>query len=335
MTRDKAGRVRGWGSFRPVFTISRSLRRKMSKSRDVKPPDPPRYFLVLKDTFTAFARHNVYCLAAAMSFYAILSMAPILVLLLSLAGTVLDRETVARDVVTEVELFAGKEGAEVARTIIDNAHKPSLGKTTLIIGIAILIFGAMGVFGQLQDALNLIWEVESPPGLGLVTYVRKRLTSLILVLCVGVLLLISPVLTAVVTLMNAHLVGRVPQIAEIWQYLHLLASVVIMGLVFAAIFKLLPYVRIKWRDVWAGAAATAVLFALGQYLIGLYLGYSGLGSAFGAAGSLVVLLLWLYYSCLIMFFGAEFTHVFAIHYGSHARASRRSPRKPHTASSVQ
>lgn len=314
-------------AFRPVLKNSHSPRRCMSKPSDPRRVDSPRYFLVLKETFLASSRHNVFCLAAALSFYAILSMAPLLVLLLSMAGTVLDRESIGRDVVVEVESLAGREAAEVAQTIVNQAYEPPPGKITVMLGIGILVVGAIGVFSQLQDALNLIWEVPGPPGLGLLSYVRKKVTSLVMALIVGTLLLISPLLTAVVTVVNAHLVGRVPQVAQLWQFLHFLVSALIMALIFSAIFKFVPHVPIKWRDVWAGAAATSLMFVLGQFLIGVYLGYSGLGSAYGAAGSLILLLLWVYYSSLLMFLGAEFTHVFARHYGSHARASRREEAK--------
>jgi len=262
--------------------------------------------------------HQGFRTAAALSFYAILSMAPLLVLLLTIAGTRLDRETVGRQLKADVGRIGGREASDVAESIIGHANKPPPGRLTLILGFVTLIFGATGVFNQLQDSLNLIWGVESAPGRGIADFIRVRLTSLVMVLGVVCLLLIFPLLTAAVTVLNAHLVGNVPLIARAWHILSLIASTLIMTGVFATIFKVLPYVKIKWSDVWVSAAATAVMFTVGQFLIGLYLGYSGVGSAYGAAGSVVVILIWVYYSALIMFLGAEFAHTFAHRYGSHA-----------------
>lgn len=284
-----------------------------------------RYLFVLKKAVIAFWEHHAFSLAAAMSFYTILSMAPLVVLLLTVAGTRLDRESVGLQLVANVNRIAGGDAADVAQTIVEHAKKPPPGRLTMILGSITLLFGATGMFNQLQDSLNFIWGVRRSPGRGLMHFLRARLTSLAMVVTVGCLLLLLPLLTAAIAVVNTHLVGKVPQIARVWQSLSLLASILILTVVFATTFKVLPYVKIKWSDVWVSAAATAVMFTAGQFFIGLYVGYSGLGSAYGAAGSLVVLLVWMHYSTLILLLGAEFTHTFAILYGSHSSSQFEQP----------
>lgn len=281
-----------------------------------RPTGSVRYFLVIKESLGAFGEHEAFRLAAATSFYAALSMAPLVLLLLTMAGTWLDREAVGKQLVADVGRVAGEEAADVAQTIVSHANKPPPDRITMILGFAALIFGASGVFNQLQYSLNLIWGVKSKPGHGVMRFLRARLISLVMVATIGCILLILPLLTAIVAVLNSHLVGSVPQIARLWHYVSLLASTLILTAFFATVFKVLPNVKIKLSDVWVGAAATAVMFTIGQYLIGLYLGYSSVGSAYGAAGSLVIFLVWLYYSALILFLGAEFAHAYARHFGS-------------------
>ncbi len=288
-----------------------------------------RYLHLLGQTYQVFGSHHGFGLAAAMSFYAILSLAPLVVLLLSISGTVLDRATVGRELVRQVRDLMGQHAADVTRTIVEHANKLPPSGIALFVGVAMLVFGATGMFTQLQDSLNLIWRVESAPGFGVTRFLRKRLTALIMVLCVETILLTSPVLLTIVTVINARLVGRVPQIAQVWQWLYFLVSIVIITLVFAAIFKVLPHTYVWWSDVWVGAAGAAVMFTIGQFLIGTYLGHSGIASVYGAAGSLVGLLVWIYYSALIMFLGAQFTQVFAHQYGS--RAPNSTPAAPSAA----
>lgn len=291
---------------------------RISDPEKARPTGPARYFLVIKKSLEAFGEHEGFRLAAATSFYAALSMAPLVLLLLTMAGTWLDQEAVGKQLVAEVGRVAGAEAADVAQSIVSHANKPPPDRITMILGIAALIFGATGVFSQLQYSLNYIWGVKSEPGHGVMRFLRTRLISLVIVAAIGCILLILPLLTALVAVVNSHLVGNVPQIAKVWQYLSLLATTLVQAAVFATIFKALPNVKIKWSDVWVGAAATAVMFTIGQFFIGLYLGYSSVGSAYGAAGSLVVFLVWLYYSALIMFLGAEFAHAYAHHFGSQA-----------------
>jgi membrane protein len=200
--------------------------------------------------------------------------------------------------------------------MIDNARKPGEGILASVLGVATLLFGASGVFGSLQDSLNTIWEVQPKAGRGIWGVVKDRFLSLSMVLGVGFLLLISLVITTALEAVGAYFGGLLPSWAPVLQALNLAVSFGVITLLFAMIFKYLPDAKVDWGDVWLGSAATALLFIVGKYAIGLYLGKSSIGSSYGAAGSFVVLLVWIYYSAQILFFGAEFTKVYAGHRGT-------------------
>jgi membrane protein len=221
------------------------------------------------------------------------------------------------------------------------AQNRSTGVMATILGTAALLFGATGVFGELQDSLNTIWEVKPKPGRGWRGLVQDRLLSVGMVLAVAFLLVVSLVVSATLAAVGTFVGGYVGALAPVWHAIDVLVSVAVLTALFAAIFKWLPDVHIAWRDVWIGAAVTAILFTLGKLLIGLYLGRSSVTSVYGAAGSLVILLLWVYYSAQILFFGAELTQVWANQYGSRvvpaanaepvteeARAQQGMPRRP-------
>jgi membrane protein len=201
--------------------------------------------------------------------------------------------------------------------MIRNASsKPRTGMISTVVGIVALVFGAGGVVGQLQSSLNRIWGVTAKPGRGIWDFVRERFVSLAMVLGVGFLLLVSLVITAILTHLSLYIGILIGGAAVIAYVLDIVVSFGFVTVLFAMIYKFLPDVRIRWTDVWIGAALTSVLFTLGKFLIGFYLGTSGVTSAFGAAGSLITVLLWVYYSSLIFFFGAEFTQIYASRYGS-------------------
>jgi len=204
--------------------------------------------------------------------------------------------------------------------MIETASRPTTGWTATLIGSVTLLFGALGVFGELQNSLNTIWEVKPKPATGFLDGVKrfiiKRLTSFTMVLGIGFLLLASLVISAAVSALGEYIGARWP-LADFWlQFINFIVSFVVITLLFAMIFKFLPEIKIAWKDVWLGAAVTSALFSVGKFLIGLYLGRSQVGTAFGAAGSLAILLIWIYYSAQILFFGAEFTQVYANRYGS-------------------
>src|SRR5262245_5173200 len=275
------------------------------------------FWTVLKDTVTQWIEDEPFQLAAALSYYTLFSLTPLLIIVIAIAGFVFSREAAQGQIVGAIEEMIGQQSAQAIQGMIQNASsQPETGKFSALVGILALIFGAAGVVGQLQTSLNTIWGVEPKPGQGIWGLVHQRITSFAMILGIGFLLLVSLVISAIVTGL-AQFAGTVFGGAELLAHaLDLSVSFVLITALFAMIYKFLPDVRIHWRDVWIGAALTSVLFTLGKLLIGLYLGRSSATSIYGAAGSLITILLWVYYSSLIFFLGAEFTQVYASRYGS-------------------
>jgi membrane protein len=239
------------------------------------------------------------------------SIAPLLLIAISVAGLIFGEEAARGQVVTQIQGMVGREGGEAIEGAIQNASKPSTSILATIIGLATLFLGASGVFGQLKDALNTIWEVKPKPGRGILATIKERFLSFTMVLGVGFLLLTSLVISAALAALGTFMSGLLPGLDILWQVVNFVISFAVVTLLFALIYKVLPDVKIAWRDVWIGAAVTALLFTIGKFLLGLYLGNASVGSAYGAAGSLLVILVWIYYSAQILFFGAEFTQVYA------------------------
>jgi membrane protein len=272
-------------------------------------------FGLVKESAKDFIEDDCMDAAAALSYYTIFSLPAILVLLLMLISAVMNSSDVRGGLEGQIQNLMGPSAGEQVRTIIQQAdHKPSNGLLPTILGIAGLLFGATGAFGQLQKTLNRAWNVEPDPNQGgLKSFLTKRLFSFGMILVVAFFLLVSLALSAALTGIGGRLGSVLPSgvsgpLLEIFN--SIISLVVITGL-FAALFKVMPDAKIAWRSVWVGAAVTAVLFVLGKFLIGFYLGKSNPGQAYGAAGSLAVLLLWVYYSSLILLFGAEFTETWA------------------------
>jgi len=261
-------------------------------------------------------------LGAALAYYTVFSLAPLLVLSIAVAGFVLGQEAAQGQIFDQVRMLIGDEGARAIQDMVLSANaKPTTGLFATIIGVITLLVGASGIFGQLQTSLNIIWGVQPKPGRGLAGMVRDRFLSFGFILVVCFLLLVSLLLSAAITFV-ATWVGGVAVGTEILAHIvNVVLSLGIITLLFALIFKYLPDARIAWRDVWIGAFLTAFLFGLGKFALGLYLGASTVSSSFGAAGSLIVLLVWVYYSAQILFFGAEFTQVYANRLGNHVRPS--------------
>jgi membrane protein len=271
----------------------------------------------LRDIATQWFEDEPFQLAAALSYYTLFSLAPILIIAIALAGFFFDREAATNQIVQTFQGFVGQESAKAVQEMIRNASsKPKTGMISTVVGIVVLVFGAGGVVGQLQSSLNRIWGVTTKPGRGIWDFVRERFVSFAMVLGVGFLLLVSLVITAILTHLTLYIGSLIGGAAVMAYALDLVMSFGFVTVLFAMIYKFLPDVRIQWKDVWIGAALTSVLFTLGKFLIGFYLGTSGVTSAFGAAGSLITVLLWVYYSSLIFFFGAEFTQIYASRYGS-------------------
>ena len=271
---------------------------------------------LLKETYTDWSEDKASRLAAALAYYTVISLAPLLVIIISIAGLAFGKEAAQGQVVEEMRHFVGDQGAEAIQTIILNTSNPQSGILASIFGIATLLFGASGVFAQLQDGMNTIWEVQPKPGRGIFALIKDRFLSLTMVLGVGFLLLVALVVSAGLAAFGKFLGGFLPLPEFIMASINFLISFVVITLLFAMIFRYLPDVKISWRDVWFGAAITSFLFTVGKFLLGFYLGRSSTTSAYGAAGSLVLILIWVYYSSQILFFGAEFTQVYANKYGS-------------------
>jgi membrane protein len=250
-------------------------------------------------------------LAAALSYYTLLSLAPLVLMTVAVAGLVFERATVERRIVTEMGLLIGSEGSEVVQTVLRHARDPAKGTLSVVIGTAVLLLGATTVFAQLQSSLNRIWKVEesSHGSAGMLwLFVKERLLSLAMVLAVGFLLLVSLVISAAVAAIGEAL-GGVSNAGIVLEALNLLVSLIVVTALFATIFKVLPDAPVAWRDVWVGAVTTSVLFTIGKSLIGLYLGRTSIGSPYGAAGSLVVMTVWVFYASMIVFLGAELTYL--------------------------
>ena len=286
--------------------------------------NPKTIWLLAKDAGSQFMEDKAPRLGAALAYYTIFSLAPLLVIVIAIAGLVFRREAVAGQLAAEMQNLIGEQGAKAIEDMVASASKPQAGAIATIIGVAMLLFGAMGLFGQLQDAMNTIWEVQPKPGRGIMGFLRDRLLSLSMVLGTAFLLLVSLVITAALSALSG-IFGNW-QGGLIGQGVNALVSFAVISLLFAMIYRFLPDAKIAWRDVWLGAAITALLFVLGKWLIGLYLGHASVGSAYGAAGSLAVLLVWLYYSAQIFLYGAEFTKAYANRFGSRIVPSENAVR---------
>jgi membrane protein len=268
---------------------------------------------LLKTSASEWVADEAPRLGAALAYYTMLSIAPLLVVVVAVAGLVYGEAAARGELAQQLEGLVGPQGAEVLQTMLANASHPAGGLIATAIGLVVLLLGASGVFIELQGSLNRIWGVQSKTAGGVWGFIRTRLLSFLMVLAIGFLLLASLALSAALSAVSRYFAeeGGSP---ILWQVVNQAVSFAVITLLFALIFKLLPDAEIAWKDVWVGAALTAVLFTVGKYLIGLYLGNSSVGSAYGAAGSLAVFLVWVYYSAQILFFGAEFTQVYANHY---------------------
>lgn len=271
---------------------------------------------LLKETFSEWQEDRAARLAAALAYYTVFSLAPLLIIALGIAGLALDPDTAGRYLTGQVRGLIGNEGAGVIQRIVQNASQPASSIRATLIGLGTLLFGAMGVFNQLQDALNTVWEVTPKPGQGFIDFVKARLLSFMMVLAIGFLLLVSLIVSSVLTALNNYVADLIPVNLVFGRNLEFVVSFGFITLFFAMIYKILPDAEVSWGDVGVGAAATAFLFGVGKFLLALYLGGQSFGSTYGAAGSILILLLWVYYSAQIFLFGAEFTQVYARRFGS-------------------
>ena len=275
------------------------------------------YWHLIKGSVLQWIEDEPFSLAAALSYYTLFSVAPLLVIAIAVAGFVFGREAAQNQVVAALQGVIGQESAQAVQDVVENASKqPQTGIVSTVAGVVALIFGAGGVVGQLQTSLNMLWGVTPKPGQGVWGVIRQRFLSFAMVLGIGFLLLVSLLVSAFVTGLTTWMGGLLGGAEFIAHALDLLVSFVFITALFAMIYKFLPDVHIQWRDVWIGAVITSLLFTIGKFLIGLYIGSSAVSSTYGAAGSLITVLLWVYYSSLIVFLGAELTQVYATEYGS-------------------
>jgi membrane protein len=283
------------------------------------------WFRLLKETVSEWNEDKVPLLAAALAYYTVFSLAPLLVIAIAIVGVVFGENAARGEIVQQFQGLIGREGASAVQSMIQNAHKPGSGGTiATIFGVITLLLGASGVFGQLQYALNTIWEVKPKPGQSIRSFIQSRVLSFAMVLVIGFLLLVSLLLSALLTAVSSYFSNIFPAWVALGKVINFVISFGVITLLFASIYKFLPDVKVPWKNLWIGSAVTAVLFNIGKFLIGLYLGNSSVGSTYGAAGSLVVLLIWVFYSAQILLIGAEFTQVYSKHRGTPIRPSEHA-----------
>jgi len=282
----------------------------------------------VKETAKDWSDDNASRLAASLAYYTLLSLAPLLVITIAVLGLVLGPDAARGKVVGELGSVVGVTAAEGIQAVVASARSPSSGVIGTIVGVVTLLVGASGVFGELQTALDTIWEVEPKPGRGILGVIKDRFLSFTMVLGVAFMLLVSLVLSAGLSAVGEVFAHALPGGEIVWQIINLAFSFGMVTVLFAMIFKYVPDAKVQWRDVWLGAAVTSLLFTIGKWGLGIYLGKAALSSSYGAAGSIVALVVWVYYAAQILFMGAEFTQVQARRRGREIQPSQGAIRKP-------
>jgi Predicted membrane protein len=303
---------------------SPSSRDREHSGATIKWSDMKTWLTLLKDTAQKWSADKAPRLGAALSYYTVFSLVPLLVLTIAIAGLAFGKEAAQHAMMAQIESLVGPQSAAAVQQMLEIAQKPSSGIFASLIAIGTLLLGASGVFAQLQDALNTVWGIEPKAGRGIWGAIKDRFFSFMAVLGTGFLLLVSLVLSAALAAFGKLFMNWLPGQEAVLHLANFIISFGVITLLFAMMFKLLPDAKIAWRDVWVGAGLTSLLFTIGKFAIGMYLGKADVGSAYGAAGSLVILLVWVYYSSQILLFGAEFTSVYANRYGSHIVAGTNS-----------
>lgn len=275
-----------------------------------------KYWDSIKKAFTGFMDDNAFKLSASLSYYTVFSLGPVLIIIISLAGIFFGREAVQGRIDNQIQGFVGKEAAVQVQEIIKNIQHTDGGTGGAIVGFILLIVGATGVFIEMQDSINSIWSVKAKPKKGWKKFLFNRFTSFSLIVSMGFILLVSLIVSAVLDSMSERLQRFFPDITIYLFYaINIVVMLGVISFLFAVIFKVLPDAHISWKDAFIGSSFTSLLFLLGKFAISFYLGQSDLGATYGAAASIVILLTWVYYSSLILFFGAEFTKMYAINHG--------------------
>lgn len=280
------------------------------------------YWAVFKEAFWKWRSDKASRLAASLAYYTLMSLAPLAVIMVAIAGLALGEKAAEGQIARQIQGTIGPAGATVLQDILKKAHRPEAGIVASAVGLGILLISASAVFTELQDALNTIWEVPERPWRGIAAFVKERLMPFGMILGIGFLIFVSLLLSATVEAVTRYVGSALPIPAIVLHAVNFGVSFAVVTLLFAMIYDVLPDVRVPWSDVWTGAAVTSLLFTIGKTLIGVYLGSASVGSAYGAAGSLVVFLVWVYYSAQIFYFGAEFTRAYSNRRGSRAAAPK-------------
>lgn len=283
------------------------------------------YYSFAHEVFSEFSTDNATKLSASLSYYTIFSLAPMLVVIISVAGIFYGREAIQGQLYGQINWLIGKDAAAQVEELIKNARLSQKSGIAAIIGTITLMLGATGVFAEIQDSINFIWSLKAKPKSGILKYLFNRLLSFSLILSLGFLLIVSLLVNTFLDIFSQRLQLFFENMTVyLFMFLNLAIVFSVITLLFATIFKVLPDGRIAWKDAFLGASVTAILFMIGKFLIGYYLGQSSITSTFGAAGSVVIILLWVYYSSTILFLGAEFTKVYTRHYGTPIRPNRNA-----------
>lgn len=281
-----------------------------------------------KATFNDWIDDNVPRLGAALAYYTLFSLAPMLVVAIAIAGFVFGEEAARGEIFVQLQTLIGAEGAKLVESLLQSVSKPSHGLLATVLGVFTFILGATTAFVELQSALNTVWEVQPKPGRGVKGLLRDRILSFGMLLGIGFLLLVSLAVSAALSAFSTFMGNRVPGFYYFAQLMNFVLSIGVQTVLFAMMYKFLPDVKLAWRDVWVGAFSTSVLFTLGKFLLGFYIGSSSVTSGYGAAGSVAVLLLWVYYSTQILLLGAEFTQIYAERFGAHIEPNENAMYTP-------
>ncbi len=269
-------------------------------------------FTLLTGAFNGFLDDKGLKLSASLAYYTVFSLAPLLLLLISIAGAIYGKDAINNKIFGEINGLVGNQAAKQVQDMIKSVSLSGKTTSAVVIGAITLLFGATSVFGEIQDSINMIWKVKAKPKRGWLKLIQDRLLSSSLIVGLGFLLIVSLVVNGLVLALSGILTRFLPDITVIFvQVINIVISFIVITVLFGVIFKILPDVKINWKDVRSGALFTAVLFMIGRFVIGLYISTTGTGSTYGAAGSLIVILVWVYYTAAILYFGAEFTQVYA------------------------
>jgi len=274
-------------------------------------------WIIIRKAVTRWINHNATTHGAALAFFAILSIAPLAIISIRIIGAVYGENAAKGQIVDQIEAFTGRDAAMTIQSVIESTNRSRAGSTATLVGVGMLFFGASAVFSQVQESLNMIWGMKEQRGMGILDFLQRRAISVAMTIGVGCLLLASLVVSTWLAAAERLVEGVLPSDSGAEQWLNFAVSFAVLTILFALIFKWLPDTKIAWKDVWAGSVITALLFLAGKYFIGVYLGRSAIASAYGAAGSFIAVIIWVYYSSLIFYFGAELTHAYASVVGSH------------------